>query len=104
MARCCWKRTDVRMAMMSTLGIDLCRIPEEIQSYDIVWRIRDAEIRDHRFGMIKNAYMRIADKPFRWDALELPINTEAMTSHQLLVARLVKSTSGWSLLKEVQQL
>ena len=86
------------------LRIDLRRIPEEVQSYDIVWRIRDADSRNQQFSMITNAYMRIADKPFRWDALDHPINTEAMTSRQLLVARLIRGNPGWSLVKEARQL
>ncbi len=86
------------------LRIDFSRIPEEVQSYDIIWRIRDAGIRNQQFDMVKNAYMRMADKPFRWDALDHPINTEAMTSPKLLVARLTKSNTGWSLIKEARQL
>lgn len=87
-----------------SLCINACRIPGEVQSYEIVWRIRDAYIRNQRFNMIKNAYLRIADRRFRWDALDHPINTEAMTSPMLLVARLMKSDTGWSLIKEAQQL
>jgi tellurium resistance protein TerD len=87
-----------------TLRIDFSRIPEGIQSYEIVWRIRDADIRNQQFNMVENAYMRIADKPFRWDALDHPIDTQDMTSSQLLVARLVRSNSGWSLIKETRQL
>lgn len=88
----------------ASLSINVCRVPEHIHSYDIVWKIRDAEMRNQCFGLIKNAYMRIADKPFRWDTLDHPIDTQGMTSCQLLVARLVRSISGWSLIKETRQL
>lgn len=87
-----------------SLRIDFSRIPEEVQSYEIIWRIYDAEIRHQQFSMIKNAYMRIVDKPFSWGALDHTIDTEAMTSAKLLVARLTKSNFGWSLIKEARQL
>lgn len=87
-----------------SLCIDVCRVPEHIHSYEIVWKIRDAETRDQCFGLIKNAYMRFADKPFRWDALDHSIDTTGMTSSRLLVARLVRSDPGWFLFKEATQI
>lgn len=78
---------------MILANLDL--IPEEIKELIVVVSIHEAETRRHRFGLLKEAYIRIVDMNRKSEVLIFDLDEEFPEATEMEFGRLQREDDGW---------
>ncbi len=80
--------------------IDFRKIPDEIKKLSICVSMFDGDIRNHSFGQVENAYIRIAKlvDEFDYDGehlMKFNLEKEFPNSKSLIMAEVIRENGGW---------
>lgn len=78
-----------------TLTIDLTKLPDEVVEMEVFINIFQADSRNQKFGMVKNAFARMYDGTTKAELAKYDLNEDYSSNTGVLMVRIYKHNGEW---------
>jgi tellurium resistance protein TerD len=77
------------------IGIDLAKVPAEVQKLAIAVTIHEAVNRAQNFGMVSNAFIRVVNKDNNNEIARFDLSEDASTNTAMIFGELYRHANDW---------
>ncbi|EAZ89151.1 TerD family protein [Crocosphaera chwakensis] len=76
---------------------DLRKVPDNIHKLVITVTIHRAQERNHNFGMVENAFLRVVDVSSKEEVLRYDLDDEFSLETSVILAEIYRTDTGWAI-------